>query len=131
VRGEHDALDAGPDESHLVEQGQVFFDGGAWAGDGDGEGPCTHVLQSEDGSGRELNGDTRSGEEICDGVSDRIVASDDEDPTHRNSWRVTRCFWFVLEKALGIDDRRSRMVYDHLVVATGEFMDRPQDELDS
>src|ERR1700751_5278854 len=26
VRGEHYALDAGPDEAHLVEQGQVFVD---------------------------------------------------------------------------------------------------------
>ena len=90
VRGEHEALDAGPDEAHLVEQGQVFVDGGAWICDGDGEGPCTHALQSNDGSGREFDGDTCSREKIYDGVSDRVVASDDEDPTHRqDSWRVT------------------------------------------
>ena len=48
-------------------------------------------------------------EEIYDGVSDRVVASNDEDPTHRqDSWRVTSMLLFVYEKALGIDDRRSR-----------------------
>jgi hypothetical protein len=90
VRGEHDALDAGPDEAHLVEQGQVFVYGGAWTCDCDGEGPCAHALQRDDGSGREFDGDTRSREEIYDGVSDRVAASDDEDPTHRqDSWRMT------------------------------------------
>jgi hypothetical protein len=90
VRGEHDALDAGPDEAHLVEQGQVFVYGGAWTCDGDREGPCAHALQSDEGSGREFDGDTRSREEIYDGLSDRVIASDDEDSTHRqDSWRMT------------------------------------------
>ena len=81
MRREHDALDAGPDEAHVVEQGQVFVDGGAWACDGDCEGPCAHALRSDEGSGREADGNTRITEEIYDGVRDRVVASDDEDPT--------------------------------------------------
>ena len=58
VRGEDDALDAGLDEAHLVELGQVFLDGGAWTGDGYGECLYPHALQRNDGSGRIFDGDT-------------------------------------------------------------------------
>ena len=102
VRGEDDVLDAGLDEAHLVELGQVFLDGGAWTGDGDGEGLYTHALQSNDGSGRIFDGDTSSGEDVSNGVSDRVVASDDEDSTHgQDSWGLTSMLLVRVEEALG------------------------------
>jgi hypothetical protein len=64
VRGEQDALDAGPDGAHLVEQGQVFFDGVPGLVMAMAKDCAAHALQSTTGAGRKFDGDTCSGEEI-------------------------------------------------------------------
>ena len=61
--------------AHLVEQSQIFVDGGLGLVMVMAKDRCTHALQRDYGSGRKFNGDTRSREQIYDGLSDRVVAS--------------------------------------------------------
>ena len=82
VRSENDALEIGPNDAHLLEEGEGFFDGAVGAGDDDTECAGAESVEGIDMSGGILERQIGGGEEFTDLVADRGLTVDDENSAH-------------------------------------------------
>jgi hypothetical protein len=84
VGGEHDALEIGPDESHLLEEGESFFDDAVSAGDDDAESTAPQPMDCIDVAGGILERQTGGSQKLTDFAADRGLTGDDENSAQRD-----------------------------------------------
>jgi hypothetical protein len=82
VRGENDALEIGPNDAHLLEEGEGFFDGAVGAGDDDTECAGAELVEGIDMPGGILEREIGGGEEFTDLAADRGLTVDDKNSAH-------------------------------------------------